>query len=192
MRPLRADGHRLKEAQSPTAGPGRGKAPSFVSRGQGGGLTPPRAPRPSPPSWGGTGSSPFRAPEARLGPLAQLAPMGSVDCWPLATTIVQTFGGKPKPVAALGRDRPTVSSSLGTHVAVRGGLAAQTTLRRTALWGTRWGQSDGLAWSLAVQELRFRRGPTWPGAPRGRPFLDNYSAPSWGLPVPPPPQRRRR
>ena len=38
---------------------------------------------------------------------------------------LQILGGKPGPVAASGRDRPSVSSSLGVHVTVRGGFAAR-------------------------------------------------------------------
>jgi hypothetical protein len=37
--------------------------------------------------------------------------MESVDNWPMATLILKTFGGKPKPVAVFGRDRRKVSSS---------------------------------------------------------------------------------
>jgi hypothetical protein len=118
--------------------------------------------------------------------------MGSVDCWPLATTIVQTFGGKPKPVAACGRDRRTASSSLGAHVAVRGGLTARSTLRRTAPRGTQWGQSDGPAG--ASPSKSFGSGAASRGRARShaRPFLANYSAPLRGSPAPPPPRLGRR
>jgi len=34
----------------------------------------------------------------------------SVDSWPMAIIILETFGGQPKPVTALGRDRWVVSS----------------------------------------------------------------------------------
>ena len=37
--------------------------------------------------------------------------MESVDNWPMATLILKTIGGKPKPVAVSGRDRWKVSSS---------------------------------------------------------------------------------
>ena len=53
------------------------------------------------------------------------ATMRSVDCWPMASTHLQTLGGKPGSVAASGRDRLSVSSSLGVHVTVRGGFTAR-------------------------------------------------------------------
>lgn len=37
--------------------------------------------------------------------------MESVDGWPMAIISIKTLGGKPKPIAALGRDRRKVSSS---------------------------------------------------------------------------------
>jgi hypothetical protein len=111
----------------------------------------------------------------------QLAQMGSVDGWPLAITIIQALGGKPKPVAALGRDRRTASSSLGAHVAVRGGLAARSTLRRTAPWGTQWGQLDGPRGPPPYKSLGSGGGLSGPGAFRGRPFLANYSTPLVGV-----------
>ena len=51
------------------------------------------------------------------------APKESVDCWPLATAALKTFGGLPKPVPFLpwGEcDRLPATSSWGMHVAVHG------------------------------------------------------------------------
>ena len=71
------------------------------------------------------------------------APLGSVDCWPLATITRQTIGGMPEPVSAFGRDRRPVTSSWGAHVAAHGWPSrAEVFLRRTVPWGTQWGQSD--------------------------------------------------
>ena len=53
--------------------------------------------------------APAEVPEAPL--VFQRAKLESVDDWPMAIIKRKTLGGKPKPVAAFGRDRPTVSSS---------------------------------------------------------------------------------
>jgi hypothetical protein len=37
-----------------------------------------------------------------LSALCRQALLESVDCWPMATIIHMTFGGKPKPIAASG------------------------------------------------------------------------------------------
>src|SRR6195952_311648 len=68
-----------------------------------------------------------------------------VDCGSLADGqhSYETFGGKPRPVPALGRDRPWASSSLAAHIAVRRGLKARAFLWWKAALGTQWGQMDG-------------------------------------------------
>ena len=59
--------------------------------------------------------SPVEAPEDPAAS-ACWALMESVDNWPMANPILKTLGGKPKLVAAFGRDRWTVSSSCGVYV----------------------------------------------------------------------------
>lgn len=54
----------------------------------------------------------------------------------------QTLGGQPELVAVPGRDRRGVSSSCGAHLAP-GDFEAS--VRGTVLWGTRWGQLDGVS-----------------------------------------------
>jgi hypothetical protein len=71
--------------------------------------------------------------------------MESVDEWPMAKLILKTLGGKPKLVSAFGRDWRTVSSSCGVYVTLWDVLRHRTDVRRTALWGTQWGQMDGWA-----------------------------------------------
>jgi hypothetical protein len=68
-----------------------------------------------------------------------------VDCGSLADGqhSYETFGGKPRPVPASGRDRPWASSSLAAHIAVCKGLMAGAPLRWKAALGTQWGQMDG-------------------------------------------------
>ena len=46
--------------------------------------------------------------------------MESVGSWPLANLTNQTFGGTPKPITVLGRDRWLVTPSWGPHVAAHG------------------------------------------------------------------------
>jgi hypothetical protein len=88
---------------------------------------------------------------------------------------LQILGGKPGSVAASGRDRPPVSSSLDSYATVRGGLTAQSVLRRTASWGTQWGQTDGLRLTPPSNSLSsaVRVGGR---AACGRPYLASYSA----------------
>ena len=86
--------------------------------------------------------SPVEAPEDPAAP-ACWALMESVDCWPMVKPIQKTLGGKPKPVSALGRDWWKVSSSCGVYVTLWDGCKPRTSVRRTALWGTQWGQTDG-------------------------------------------------
>jgi|SRR5579871_3379197 len=81
--------------------------------------------------------------------------MESVDCWPMAITIHKTFGGKPKPVAA-----PSVTG--GKYPPLEGLMlyaaeapVAEAVVSRTVLWGTQWGQLDGL-WEPVVA-LRSRK-----------------------------------
>jgi hypothetical protein len=68
-----------------------------------------------------------------------------VDCGSLADgqRSHETFGGKPWPVPAFGRDGLLVSSSLGSHIAVREGPPAGTFLWWKVPRGTQWGQLDG-------------------------------------------------
>lgn len=79
---------------------------------------------------------------------AQIPPFATgadVDCGPLADGhhSYETFGGKPRPVSAFGRERPWASSSLAAHTAARRGLTARVSLRWKAALGTQWGQMDG-------------------------------------------------
>ena len=58
-----------------------------------------------------------------------------------ATVIMQLFGGRPRLVtASLGYDWLWVSSTRGAYAAEFGGYAARSLPRRTAPWGTQWGQ----------------------------------------------------
>jgi hypothetical protein len=68
-----------------------------------------------------------------------------VDCGLLAggQRSYETFGGKPRPLPAFGRERPWASSSLAAHTAARRGLTARVSLRWNAALGTQWGQMDG-------------------------------------------------
>ena len=68
-----------------------------------------------------------------------------VDCGLLADgqRSYETFGGKLRPLSALGRERPWASSSLAAHTAVRRGLRARVSLRWKVALGTQWGQMDG-------------------------------------------------
>jgi hypothetical protein len=61
----------------------------------------------------------------------------------MVNPILKTLGGKPKLVAAFGRDRWTVSSSCGVYVTLWDVREHRTDVWRTALWGTQWGQMDG-------------------------------------------------
>lgn len=75
-----------------------------------------------------------------------------VDCGLLADgqRSYKTFGGKPRPVTAPGREWPWASSSLASHTPVREGLTARASLRWKAALGTQWGQMD----------VRGNRGPS--------------------------------
>ena len=74
-----------------------------------------------------------------------LATGADVDCGLLADgqRSYKTFGGKPRPVTAPGREWPWASSSLAAHTAARRGLTARASLRWKVALGTRWGQMDG-------------------------------------------------
>ena len=75
-----------------------------------------------------------------------------VDCGLLAggQRSYETFGGKPRPVTASGREWPWASSSLASHTSVRRGLTARASLRWKAALETQWGQMD----------VRGNRGPS--------------------------------
>jgi len=78
-----------------------------------------------------------------------------------AIIIPKTFGGHPKPVTVSGCDGWLVSSTRGAYVAVWAGFrVASPRLRRTAPWGTQWGQLDGPRGSRRLRP----RGTPGPGA----------------------------
>jgi hypothetical protein len=73
-----------------------------------------------------------------------LATGANVDCGLLADgqRSYKTFGGKPRPVTAFGREWPWASSSLAAHTSARRGLTARVSLRWKVALGTQWGQMD--------------------------------------------------
>jgi hypothetical protein len=78
---------------------------------------------------------------------AQTPPLATgtdVDCGLLADgqRSYETFGGKPRPLSASGRERPWASSSLAPHSTVRESLTARASPRWKGALGTQWGQMD--------------------------------------------------
>ena len=115
-----------------------------------------------------------RPPKSRC---AQRVSLWAVDRWPLATIYTNQSGASPGRYPPPGVTGRRASSSLGSHVAVRKGLAARALPRRKVPWGTRWGQLDGLAGPSPSLRRRARVSSGRAGRSRSRPFLANYSAP---------------
>jgi len=94
-----------------------------------------------------------------------LATGADVECGLLADgqRSYETFGGKPRPVAASGREWPWASSSLAPYTSARKGLTAGASLRWKGALETQRGQTD----------VRGNRGPSQVVGPRlpadGRP-----------------------
>jgi len=104
------------------------------------------SPRGRPHGLGSRGIARPRCPQGRRGrPNPAVRAGADVDCGPLADGqhSYETFGGKPRPVTASGRERPWASSSLTPHIAARRGLTARASLRWKGALGTQWGQMDG-------------------------------------------------
>jgi hypothetical protein len=82
---------------------------------------------------------------------------------------LQILGGKPGLVAAFGRDRLSVSSSLDVHVTVRDGLAARTVSAAAHVLGNSVG---AIGWRLAqaASKLSSSAARVWCRAACGRPF----------------------
>jgi hypothetical protein len=67
-----------------------------------------------------------------------------VGGWPLATIHAVSWGKAPTGSRLRASIRGRVPSSRGVHVAAQRGPRASLCPRRTAPWGTWWGQMDGL------------------------------------------------
>lgn len=72
----------------------------------------------------------------------------SVDGWPMAITVLKTLGGRPKPVAALGRDGRLGPSSRGVYAAV--GPGAVGAVRSYLCGGSFLGELSGGNWMVRV------------------------------------------
>jgi hypothetical protein len=138
-----------------------------------------------------------RAP-TRSGPAAE-TPLRSagqvVGCGSMADGqhLHESIGGKPGPVAASGRDRCGASSSLGSHTAVRDGLAARAALRWKVPRGTQWGQTDGREPAPPSPRRRGASPPGRAGRPRPRPLLELLCPSGRAAPArDPPPDRAGR
>jgi hypothetical protein len=106
---------------------------------------------------------------------AQIPPSATgadVDCGPLADGhhSYETFGGKPRPVTAFGRERPWASSSLAAHTAARRGLTARAPLRWKAALGTQWGKMDGRGSRAPSQVVGARMPAAGPPSPAPLPL----------------------
>jgi hypothetical protein len=106
------------------------------------------------------------------GVAAEILPLAAgtdVDCGSLADGqhSYETFGGKLRLVTASGRDLPWASSSLAAYIVVRKGLAALAFLWWMVVWGTQWGQMDGLGPRTPSQP--FEGVPLMAGLPSGAP-----------------------
>lgn len=99
---------------------------------------------------------------------SQRVSLWAVDRWPLATIRTNQLGASPGRYPPQGVTGRRASSSLGSHVPVREGLAAGARLGRKVPWGTQWGQLDGLAGPRLFAQAS-RRVPLGVGrAARGR------------------------